>query len=307
MNYITKGAVYNKNKTAKIMCIQNDSFDSVDIKGKRFLLIVLTEGQLVFLREGKRIVATAPCFVCFNEKADPSLVSKKGARYMSVYFHPDYLNINMTFEFIRSKSYEDIAGIHDLFLLKPVLDNTFVVPIGCELKDKAELACFSMSYELTAQRDWYWSCRGRSYFMEIIIMLERMYGIMGYGEEDRHTETYISLKNPQLRSAMLYIEGYYTDDIDLADISAAAGANHTTLTAHMKDEIGMTVLQYLYYYRVQVAKKQLAFTNVPIKEVAWHTGFKTVQHFNRTFTKLVGETPAQFRRSSVQKRKNEIK
>ena len=59
-------------------------------------------------------------------------------------------------------------------------------------------------------------------------------------------------------------------------------------------------------YRVTIAKKQLAFTDVPIKDVANMVGFKTVQHFNRIFKEIAGTTPAEFRKSAVQKRKDEL-
>ena len=60
-------------------------------------------------------------------------------------------------------------------------------------------------------------------------------------------------------------------------------------------------------YRITVSKKQLAFTEVPIKDIANMTGFKTVQHYSRIFKEITGTTPAEFRKASVQKRKDEIK
>ena len=163
-----------------------------------------------------------------------------------------------------------------------------------------------MLYELEKQRDWYWSCRGRSYFMEIIIVLERMYGPIGYGLTHQQSDNTPIIKNPKLRDAVLYIEGHYGEDITLSDISENSGINHTTLTALMKLEFGCTAIEYLMSYRVAVSKKQLAFTDVPIKDVANMAGFKTVQHFGRTFKRHTGTTPAEFRRSAVQKRKKNI-
>ena len=110
-----------------------------------------------------------------------------------------------------------------------------------------------------------------------------------------------------LRDAVLYIEGHYGDSITLSDISANAGINHTTLTALMKEELGCTAIEYLMQYRITIAKKQLAFTDVPIKDISNMVGFKTVQHFNRIFKEITGTTPAEFRKSSVQKRKDEMK
>ncbi len=306
MDYTTIAKKHNEGKIANIICIENDDFSDIQIRDKCFLLIVLIDGMLIFERNGASVNATAPCFICFDEKENPKFISKSRAQYYAIYFHPDFLNMNMTFDFIRNIGYEDIAGAHDLFLLKPFLNNSFIVPISEIFVEKIENACQLMNEELTVQRDWYWSCRGRSYFMEIIIALERMYGLIGYGKHDKTPDLSPSLKNKKLRNAILYIEGHYMEDISLTDISKAGNINHTTLTKMIKAETGLTVSRYLYDYRVKMAKKQLEFTSVPIKDIATRTGFKTVQHFNRTFTKIIGQPPAEFRSTAVQKRKDEI-
>ena len=43
-----------------------------------------------------------------------------------------------------------------------------------------------------------------------------------------------------------------------------------------------------------------------IKDIANMTGFKTVQHFSRVFKSQTGATPAEFRKSAVQKRKDDL-
>lgn len=75
----------------------------------------------------------------------------------------------------------------------------------------------------------------------------------------------------------------------------------------MKEELGCTAIEYLTKYRISVSKKQLSFTDVPIKEIANMVGFKTVQHFNRLFKGITEETPAAFRQAAVRKRREEIK
>ena len=66
-------------------------------------------------------------------------------------------------------------------------------------------------------------------------------------------------------------------------------------------------MEYLKKYRIAMSKKQLAFTDVPIKDISDMVGFKTVQHFNRVFKEITGTTPAVFRRTAVEKRRTEIK
>lgn len=307
MEHITVGRRKNASKVALVECIRDGSLKNIDIKDKCFLLIILTKGKLEFEVCGEKISAAAPSFLCFDETENPVLVSKSKARYTCIYFHPQFLNINMTFELLRSEKYRDIASTHDMFLLKPFTAKARVIPICESQLEKTERAADYMQRELEEQRDWYWSCRGRSYFMEIIITLERMYGLIGYGIKHNKADNFPVIENPKLRDAVLYIEGHYADGITLADISANACLNHTTLTALMKQELGCTAIEYLMKYRITVAKKQLEFTSVPIKDIANMTGFKTVQHFGRIFKEQTGTTPAEFRKTALQKRKDEIK
>ncbi len=307
MKHITVGKKYNEGKVAFVECVKDAAIDNLHIKDKCFLLIILTKGKLEFKVGGESVTANAPSFLWFVELENPVLISKSKARYTCIYFHPKFLNINMTFELLRSKNYGDIATTHDMFMLKPFVDKAYVIPIAETQVEKIEQSADYMLEELTKQRDWYWSCRGRSYFMEIIIALERMYGLIGYGLTHQKSDNAPIIKNPKLRDAVLYIESHYGDSITLSYISANAGINHTTLTALMKEEFGCTAIEYLMQYRVTIAKKQLAFTDVPIKDISNMVGFKTVQHFNRIFKQITGTTPADFRKTAVQKRKDEIK
>ena len=306
MQHITVGRKYNEGKIAKIECVRNDRLRNIDIKDKCFLLIILTAGKLEFNVENERLYAAAPAFICFDETADPMLISKQKAQYTCIYFHPEFLNVNMSFEMLCKKDYGDIASTHDLFLLKPFTDKAYVVPIAETQLEKIVQAAGYMQEELQNQRDWYWSCRGRSYFMEIIIALERMYGLIGYGVTHQKSDNTPIVKNAKLRDAVLYIESRFDESITLPDIAKAAGMNHTTLTALMKEELGLTAIEYLMKYRITVAEKQLEFTSVPIKDIANMTGFKTVQHFSRVFKAQTDATPAEFRKNAVQKRKEDL-
>ena len=307
MEHITVSTKNYRKKVALAACEENGPLDDIDIKDKHFLLIVLTKGKMEFAVGDQRIAANAPAFLCFDELENPRLLSKTGAQYTCVYFHPTFLNINMTFEFLRSSQYDDIASVHDMFMLRPFMDKTYVIPISHISTERIAQSADYMRQELTEQRDRYWSCRGRTYFMELIIALERMYGLNGYGWQHRQSDNAPIIKNPRLRDAVLYIEENYRKDIALSDVAANARINHTDLNALMKGELGCTAMEYLKKYRIAMSKKQLAFTDVPIKDISDMVGFKTVQHFNRVFKEITGTTPAVFRRTAVEKRRTEIK
>ena len=161
------------------------------------MLMILTKGKLEFRVGEEAVTATAPSFLCFDESENPVFSSKSKAHYTLVYFHPQFLNLNMTFAFLRSNQYSDIATTHDMFLLKPFTDKAHVLPIIQSQAEKIAHAADCMAEELIVQRDQYWSCRGRSYFMEILIALERIYGLIGYGVTHRKSDDTVIINDPK--------------------------------------------------------------------------------------------------------------
>ena len=306
MEFFTVGKKYNKGKVAHIYCEKNAPLNSISSKGNCFLRISLTRGSIGFSVNGTMREAQAPAFLCFNETECPVFEVKPSAEYTAVYFHPKFLNVNMCFGLLRNTKYSDIATTHDMFMLKPFLDGVHIIPICETYLEKISQSAGYMIEELEQQRDWYWSCRGRSYFMEIIISLERMYGLIGYGAALEKSDNSFLIEDTRLRDAVLYIESHYSEALTLAKISSSAGTNPTVLSALMKNAFDCSVMEYLKRHRITIAKKQLAFTDVPIKDIANMVGFKTVQHFSRVFKKYVNTTPAVFRKESVERRKKEL-
>lgn len=300
----TVGKSFNKGKIAKCECTKNDKLKSIEIKDECFCLIFIEEGILKFKIKDKSYIATGPCFVCFNEEENPEILLFKKIKCHTVYFHPEFLNVNMTFDFLRSGKYSDVAATHDMFLMRPFLENRYVVRITEDFIDKIITSFNGLTDELTQQRDWYWSCRSRSYFIELIIALERLYMIESFDfESTGRTAFYDSY----LENAVLYIEAHYMENITLTTLVEVAKINHTTLTRLFKTYTSMTPMEYVTYHRILVAKKMLAFTEIPIKDVAIRCGYKTVQHFSKVFKEVNNMTPLLFRQIKIEKRKKELR
>lgn len=297
----TVGRKFDVGKVAPIQCVKNDTLKDLEIEGHCFLLLIIHEGSAYFRVGESAFEAVGPCFVCFDERRQPRLVRKRGLKCDAVYFHPTFLNVNMTFERVHSIQYEQVASTHDLFLLKPFTDETrYVFPLFEEYTDRLNGLFIGLEKELQEQRDWYWSCRSRSFFMEIILMLERAYGIIG---QEASGSPASKIRNPHLKNAVIYIESHYHEDITLENITKVASMNHSTLTQLFKEELNVTPIEYLWQYRITVAKKHLEFTNLPVKDIALRCGFKTVQHFSRKFEAYTKNTPTEFRERTVARRK----
>ena len=96
------------------------------------------------------------------------------------------------------------------------------------------------------------------------------------------------------------------EKLAFSDIQKASRTNHTTLTRNFKEQMGLTVMEYLQDYRIKVAKKQLEFTDIPLKDVARQCGFSTTEHFSRVFSSVTGKPPAAYRKKAVENRKQEV-
>lgn len=297
----TTGREFSPGKIVPVQCVTNDKLDDIDIKDCCFLLIIIHNGSAIFQVDNILFEAIAPCYVCFDERAQPNLIKKQNLRCDSIYFHPTFLNVNMSFRNIHQNNYTQLALAHDMFLLKPFTDNkNFVFPILEEYTETLNRLFVKMDAELKNQNDWYWSCRSRSFFMELMLMLEQAYGITGQSLPDLYPD---KLKNPHLKKAVIYIQSHYQENITLDALAKSASMSHTALTKLFKSELNTTPIEYLWKHRISVAKKHLEFTSLPIKDISARCGFKTVPHFCRKFEAHYKKSPSEYRIHAVAKRK----
>ena len=63
----------------------------------------------------------------------------------------------------------------------------------------------------------------------------------------------------------------------------------------MKNRVGITISNLIRKKHIDENKKELAFTDKSIKEIAYEQGYKDPAYFNRFFKKKVGQTPKEFR------------
>ncbi len=298
----TFGRNFDAGRIIPVQCVKNDTLKNLDIKDSCFLLTIIYEGTVKFKVGDLSFEAIGPCFLCFDESNSPKLLRKNEVKCDSVYFEPVFLNVNMTFSQIHSCNYDQIALIHDMFLMKPFTDRSrYVFPMFDESIKNIQRLFSVLEKELKEQPDWYWSCRSRSYFMEMMLVLERVYGLV---EQNYSAGNANKIQNPHLRNAVIYIENNYSDVVTVSNIANAISLSYSSLTLLFKNELEMTPMEYVWYYRIIVAKKFLEFTNLPIKEIASRSGFKTTQHFSRKFEESIGLNPTAFRTAAVARRKN---
>lgn len=75
------------------------------------------------------------------------------------------------------------------------------------------------------------------------------------------------------------------------------GLNEKYFTNRFTKEAGETFSEYLTGIRVQKAKELLRTTSFKVYEVAEMVGYNNVEHFNRMFKKVTGQSPTKYRKS----------
>jgi len=84
----------------------------------------------------------------------------------------------------------------------------------------------------------------------------------------------------------------------LARLAAEAGVHRGYLAAAFRRHFGCTVGDYARRRRVVLACRQLTETDRPLAAIACDAGFADQSHFTRTFRRIVGVTPAAYRRTA---------
>lgn len=106
-----------------------------------------------------------------------------------------------------------------------------------------------------------------------------------------------SLKNTdKISKAQDFIRRNYNKNIRLEDVATAVFLSPNYFSSVFKKITGSAFSTYLMKLRIQAARDLLVQTALPIKEIVYQVGFEDYNYFNRTFKRMEGIPPAQFRK-----------
>lgn len=79
------------------------------------------------------------------------------------------------------------------------------------------------------------------------------------------------------------------------DVADLINVNGNIAQELVKDKVGFSIKKLLSNKLLLESKKELAFTQKNVQEVAYDLGYKDPSYFNRTFKKVTGQNPKDFR------------
>ena len=100
---------------------------------------------------------------------------------------------------------------------------------------------------------------------------------------------------PLVQRAREYIEKHKNEELSLADVAKAAGASVFHFCKVFHKATGLKFTDYVARVRLEDARTRLLNPNLRISEIAYDVGFQSLTQFNRTFKRVFGQSPSEFR------------
>jgi AraC-like DNA-binding protein len=102
-----------------------------------------------------------------------------------------------------------------------------------------------------------------------------------------------------LDRTMHWAETHVAESIGVADLAQVAGLSRFHFTRLFTHHTGLSPAAWLTDQRIRHAARLLRESDLPIKEIARHGGFRDVSYFGKVFQRHTGQPPGSYRRSGV--------
>ncbi len=133
-----------------------------------------------------------------------------------------------------------------------------------------------------------------------------LFGILGHlSGRERSGDMMISRKSFSLaersvhRAAMEKAHGYVIENfrgrMNLEELLDLTGMSRATFGRQFRIHVGRSFSEFLLCLRVETACRELQETGKTVTEIAYGCGFGQISFFNRSFRKLIGSTPSEYR------------
>ena len=93
-----------------------------------------------------------------------------------------------------------------------------------------------------------------------------------------------------------YLNEHMNEKITLTEIATHLGFSESYCSKYIKKKTNMNFLEYLNNARILRAEEILRTTDTSITEIAYMTGFTSIQSFNRVFKSLCDVSPSEYRK-----------
>lgn len=242
-------------------------------KHKYCELLFVIDGDLNFLAEDKIYHSSGSCLIFFKENRLHTTEITDGSNYerYNLYFRQKYISEIVPFELIREVYDNDCAVIPLTESEKNELLPIFEQMQKCERMQKYREIEKAISVHLLC-----------SVLLKAATLIKEK-----FNPESHNIDSYIS-------EVVAYINENLKSKLVIEEMASMFFVSRAKLISDFKKTTGVTIGDYILTRRIRLSK-ELIRSGMKISEVAEQSGFGNACHFIRTFKKVTGKTPLQYR------------
>lgn len=104
------------------------------------------------------------------------------------------------------------------------------------------------------------------------------------------------INRPEIRKAILYIEKNLTNRVSLRRIAEHIHLSESYFSKIFKEDMGVSVVQYITLLRMQEAKKLLVHSQLSVNQISKTLGYNRASYFCKIFKLTTTEPPYEYRK-----------
>ncbi|MDT0538510.1 AraC family transcriptional regulator [Croceitalea sp. P059] len=112
---------------------------------------------------------------------------------------------------------------------------------------------------------------------------------------------YSSKEQKRIRKIYAFIDERYQTKISVDEVAALCNLTKPAFCRYYKKATGNTFIEFLNQYRISQAKR-LLLKGKNVSEACYDCGFESLSYFNRSFKKVTGQNPSEFKNTYSSKK-----
>lgn len=185
------------------------------------------------------------------------------------------------------------SSIFDQKYISPILESSDIEILILNRENENQMKILELmkeAYRIAEQETQCYEFLIRNIFSAIWIQLLEEFEGISHPKGKRDT-----IDTGRIKSMISYISKNYSEKLELKNIAKAADISERECLRCFKRNIGMTPFEYILKQRVSMAASKLIETDDRITDIGIECGFATSSYFGKTFKKIMGYTPGDYR------------
>lgn len=257
-------------------------------------LMYIHEGLVIVQRQDGDKKLNAPMVLCINHRRPSAPLHLEDSTGFSLIFQADVVNHSLGSE---SGSADDKSFKQNELILSPfrlsTADYPVYLPIDAGVQERILSIKDDLIKQLSMQPDEYWPCRGRSFFLEIMAIVQ---SFLGQNQEDSDAVLLPSGDELVSSAARIACIRYHDTSLGLSRLARELAVSPLELDHRFVASSGESFSQFLGRLRASVAANLIRNTILDLGSIQKRCGYRTMLGMELAFLHRFKLRPGTYRK-----------